>query len=78
VVYDHERKQKMNFAFLLALLTASGFVTLAIAVSFRLLKSSQVRENADDDRVWELLLRPEKRYVDVAQLLGDRRNLRRL
>jgi len=68
----------MNFAFLLALLTASGFVTLAIAVSFRLLKSSQVRENADDDRVWELLLRPEKRYVDVAQLLGDRRNLRRL
>ena len=67
----------MNFALIVALLTASGLVIFAIAVSFRLLKSSQVRENADDDRVWELLLRPEKRYVDVAQLLGDRRNLRR-
>ncbi len=46
----------MKLIYLLTWVAAGGLVTLAIFVTFSLLKSSQQLEDAQDEQLWRLLL----------------------
>jgi hypothetical protein len=51
----------MDLQHFLILLAGGGLVTLVTCACLRLLKFSQNRENAEDEILWEYLLRPEGR-----------------
>jgi hypothetical protein len=46
----------MKLIYLLTWIAGGGLVTLSIYVIFSLLKSSQELEDAQDDKLWQLLL----------------------
>jgi hypothetical protein len=46
----------MNLTYLLTWIAAGGLVTLAIFSTFGLLKASSRLEDAQDERLWRLLL----------------------